>query len=261
MRVVEVMKLKVLGCSGGIGGSQSRTTSFLVDHDILIDCGTGVGDLSLEVLKGIDHVFLTHAHLDHIAALPLMIDSVGEMRAGPVIVHATPETIRILHSHIFNWLIWPDFSAIPDHANPFMRFQPINVGESVDLGGRRITALPARHTVPAVAYRLESGLGQLVFSGDTGYCPELVAAINACPELRHLILETAFAEDQHGLAVASRHLCPSMSRTMLDELNGAPAVHISHLKPGVSERIMEQLQAAGSALSVRRLEQGDVLEF
>ena len=261
MRVVEVMKLKVLGCSGGIGGSQSRTTSFLVDHDILIDCGTGAGDLPLAVLKGIDHVFLTHAHLDHIAALPMMIDSVGELRESPVVVHASPETIRILHSHIFNWLIWPDFSTIPDHANPYMRFQTIGVGETVSLGGRGVTALPARHTVPAVAYRLDSGAGQLVFSGDTAYCPELVAAINACPDLRHLILETAFAEEQHGLAVASRHLCPSMSRTMLDELHGAPAVHISHLKPGVGERIMEQLRAAGSALTVRRLDQGDVLEF
>jgi 3',5'-cyclic-nucleotide phosphodiesterase len=261
MRVVEVMKLKVLGCSGGIGGSQSRTTSFLVDDDVLLDCGTGVGDLPLAVLKGIDHVFLTHAHLDHIAALPLMIDSVGELREKPIVVHATPETIRILHSHIFNWLIWPDFSAIPDHARPFMRFQPIGVGECVNLDGRGITALPARHTVPAVAYRLDSGEGQLVFSGDTGYCPELVAEINRCANLRHLILETAFAEEQHGLAVASRHLCPSMSRTMLDEIHGAPAVHISHLKPGVSERIMEQLRAAGSALSVRRLDQGDVLEF
>lgn len=261
MRVVEVMKLKVLGCSGGIGGSQSRTTSFLVDDDILLDCGTGVGDLSLEVLKGIDHVFLTHAHLDHIAALPLMIDSVGELRDAPVTIHATPETIRILHSHIFNWLIWPDFSAIPDHSRPFMRFQPMNVGERVELGGRAITALPARHTVPAVAYCLDSGAGQLVFSGDTAYCAELVARINDCAALRHLILETAFAEEQQGLAVASRHLCPSMSRTLLDELRGAPAVHISHLKPGVGARIMAQLQAAGSALSVRRLDQGDVLEF
>ena len=48
---------------------------------------------------------------------------------------------------------------------------------------------------------------------------------------------------------------------LLDELHGAPAVHISHLKPGVGERIMEQLRAAGSALTVRRLDQGDVLEF
>ncbi len=261
MRVVEVMKLKVLGCSGGIGGSQSRTTSFLVDDDILLDCGTGVGDLPLEVLKGVDHVFLTHAHLDHIAALPLMIDSVGELRDAPVTIHATPETIRILHSHIFNWLIWPDFSAIPDHARPFMRFQPMNVGERVELDGRGITALPARHTVPAVAYCLDSGAGQLVFSGDTAYCAELVTRINECPALRHLILETAFAEEQQGLAVASRHLCPSMSRTLLDEIRGTPAVHISHLKPGVGARIMAQLQAAGSALGVRRLDQGDVLEF
>jgi ribonuclease BN (tRNA processing enzyme) len=261
VRMKEAMKLKVLGCSGGIGGSQSRTTSFLVDEDILVDCGTGVGDLPLEVLVRIDHVFLTHAHLDHIAALPLMIDSVGEQRQGPVLVHATPETIRILHSHIFNWLVWPDFSAIPDHHEPFMRFQPIRVGERVELGGRSITALPARHTVPAVAYRLDSGSGQLVFSGDTAYCPELIEAINACPHLRHLILETAFAEEQHGLAVASRHLCPSMARALLDEIGGAPELHISHLKPGVGARIIAQLEAAGRGLPVRALARGDVLEF
>ena len=44
------MQLKVLGCSGGIGGSL-RTTSCLLDHDILIDAGTGVGDLTLAELK------------------------------------------------------------------------------------------------------------------------------------------------------------------------------------------------------------------
>ena len=34
------MRIKVLGCSGGIGGRHLRTTSFLLDHDILIDAGT-----------------------------------------------------------------------------------------------------------------------------------------------------------------------------------------------------------------------------
>src|SRR5690606_831156 len=103
------MKFRVLGCSGGIG-ARARTTSFLVDEDILIDAGTGVEDLSIEELARIDHVFLTHSHLDHIAALPLLVDSVGGMRDKPLVVHALPETIVALRTHIFNWTIWPDFT-------------------------------------------------------------------------------------------------------------------------------------------------------
>ena len=39
------MKVRVLGCSGAIAQG-CKTTSFLVDQDMLIDAGTGVGDLS-----------------------------------------------------------------------------------------------------------------------------------------------------------------------------------------------------------------------
>jgi hypothetical protein len=39
------MQIRVLGCSGSIAAG-SRTTSFLVGEDLLIDAGTGVGDLS-----------------------------------------------------------------------------------------------------------------------------------------------------------------------------------------------------------------------
>ncbi|TAH40668.1 MAG: 3',5'-cyclic-nucleotide phosphodiesterase [Betaproteobacteria bacterium] len=255
------MKLKVLGCSGGIGGAQARTTSFLVDEDILVDCGTGVGDLELDALARIDHIFISHAHLDHIAALPLLIDSVGDSRGAPIIIHATAETIRILHSHVFNWLIWPDFSTIPDRHRPFIRFQPIRVNETVRLGRRSITAQPAHHTVPAVSFCLDSGAGQLIYSGDTAYCPELIAAINAQPALRHLIIETAFSDDQRGLALASRHLCPGMVVEMLAELVVSPEVHISHLKPGQGDRIMQQIVAHEPRLPPQRLVQGQVLEF
>jgi ribonuclease BN (tRNA processing enzyme) len=110
------MKVRILGCSGGIGGRHLRTTSMLVDHDILIDAGTGVADLSLAELAMIDHVFITHSHLDHIASLPLMIDSIADMRDKPLTVYATDSTLEILKNHIFNWAIWPDFSEIPSHA-------------------------------------------------------------------------------------------------------------------------------------------------
>jgi 3',5'-cyclic-nucleotide phosphodiesterase len=86
------MHLRVLGCSGGIGGNL-RTTSMLLDHDVLIDAGTGVGDLTLSDLKQIDHIFVTHSHLDHVACIPFLVDTVGGMRDTPVIVHATLETL------------------------------------------------------------------------------------------------------------------------------------------------------------------------
>jgi 3',5'-cyclic-nucleotide phosphodiesterase len=255
------MKLKVLGCSGGIGGSRTRTTSFLVDVDVLVDCGTGVGDLEFEQLARVDHVFVTHSHMDHITSIPLMVDSVGEVRNMPLTVYATEETIRILRSHVFNWLVWPDFTSIPDRRHPFLRFQPVKVGETVRLGSRRITALPAHHTVPAIGYCLDSGSGKLVYTGDTAYSRELIAAINGLSDLHHLIVETAFSDEQHGLALASRHLCPSMLRAMLDELVVSPAVHISHLKPGLDDFIMSQIDAQVGRLRPRALVQGEVLVF
>ncbi|MDO9598140.1 MAG: 3',5'-cyclic-nucleotide phosphodiesterase [Azoarcus sp.] len=255
------MKLTVLGCSGGIGGAKARTTAFLVDDDVLVDCGTGVGDLELDALKQIDHIFITHPHLDHIASIPLLVDSVGDERGYPVTVYATLETLRILRSHIFNWLVWPDFTSIPDRHRPFLRFQPMKLGESVKLGGRTLTAMPAHHTVPAVSYCIDSGNAQLLYSGDTAYCPELIAAINGLPELRHLIIETAFPDEQRGLAMASRHLCPSMLVAMLDELTVSPEVYISHLKPGLGERIMEQIESYSARLRPVPLVQGQIIEF
>jgi len=73
-----------------------RTTSFLINDSVLIDAGTGVGDLALEEMSAIDHVFLTHSHLDHIAALPLMLDAVASQRKSPLTLHALDETLRAL---------------------------------------------------------------------------------------------------------------------------------------------------------------------
>ena len=161
------MKLRILGCSGGIGGRHLRTTSMLLDNDILIDAGTGVADLSLTELSLIDHVFLTHSHLDHVASIPFMVDTVGGMRDQPLTLWAVPATLEILRNHIFNWSIWPDFAQIPSPEKPFLRYREIQVGDTVELKKRKLTVLPANHVVPAVGYHLDSGRESLVFTGDT----------------------------------------------------------------------------------------------
>ncbi len=254
------MKLRVLGCSGGIGGNL-RTTSFLLDHDVLIDAGTGVNELSLTELSVIDHIFVTHSHLDHICSIPFMADSVGFMRDRPLTIYATADTLQILQQHMFNWKIWPDFSEIPNSQQPIMRYQEIALGETVMLNGRRITALPANHVVPAVGYHLDSGASSLVFTGDTTSNPALWPIVNRIENLRYLIIETAFSNSERELAVLSKHMCPSMLAAELKLLKRSAEVFITHLKPGEIELTMSEIEQAVGALSPKMLLNNHEFEF
>ncbi|MDP1651802.1 MAG: 3',5'-cyclic-nucleotide phosphodiesterase [Rhodocyclaceae bacterium] len=255
------MKIRILGCSGGIGGRHLRTTSILVDNDILIDCGTGVADLSIAELAQIDHVFLTHSHMDHIACLPLMIDTVGDLRNQPLTVHALPATAAILRKHIFNGAIWPDFTEIPGSDAPWLRFESVAVGQVVEMDGRRIVPLPVCHTVPAVAYQLDSGAASLVFSGDTGVCREFWEAVNAIANLKTLLIETAFSNRERTMAEASLHLCPSLLFEELSHLRLRPDIFITHLKPGQIELTMEEIENSIGEHKPRMLQNNQVFEL
>ena len=254
------MKLRILGCSGGIGGNL-RTTSLLLDHDVLIDAGTGLGELSLAEMSVIDHVFVTHSHLDHIACLPLLVDSVGFMRDRPLLIHATAETLAILQEHVFNWEIWPDFAEIPNLHQPVMRYEEIKVGETIDVGGRKLTPLPVNHVVPAVGFRIDSGNASLAFSGDTTTCDELWDAINQIQNLRYLIVETAFSDAEKELAVLSKHLCPSMLAEELKKLKLDPEIFITHLKPGEVELTMREISERVQGVHPKILQNGQTFEF
>jgi len=254
------VKLTVLGCSGGIGGNL-RTTSFLVDEDILIDAGTGVGNLSLSEMASIDHVFVTHAHLDHVACIPFLVDSVGYLRARPLTVHGSKETIRALREHIFNWHIWPDFTTIPSADRPYLCYEPFRLGEPIELNGRSVAAIPANHVVPAVGFHLNSGKGSLIFSGDTTRNPALWRYVNKIENLRYLIIETAFPDKEHDVAIASKHLCPSMLAAELAQLERPAEILITHLKPGESELTMREIHSQVGRFRPRMLLHGESFDF
>lgn len=255
-----MIKLRILGCSGGIGGN-ARTTSLLLDHDVLIDAGTGVGDLSLSELSLIEHIFITHSHLDHIACIPLLADSVGFGRDAPLTLHATEATLEILRQHLFNWKIWPDFSQIPSTQQPLIRYSAIQLGQPVELGARRITALPANHTVPAVGFRIDSGTTSLVFSGDTINCDALWEEVNRIPNLRYLVIETAFCNADKEVAIMAKHFCPSLLAEDLCKLKLDPEIYITHLKPGEVDLIMQEVRECVRGFAPGMLQNGQVFEF
>ncbi|HEX2543250.1 MAG TPA: 3',5'-cyclic-nucleotide phosphodiesterase [Ramlibacter sp.] len=236
------MRVRVLGCSGAIA-KDCRTTSFLIDGDVLVDAGTGVGDLTLDEMRGIRHVLLTHSHLDHIAALPLMVDSVAATLQEPIQVHALPGTVAALKTHIFNNTIWPDFSRIPSPEHPFVAFNEIQVGQTLELRGKYFEVLPAVHTVPACGYAVATGQGCWVFTGDTERNPAFWRRINQM-DIAALVIETAFSNREQDLARRSLHLSPLALAEELDCIDKAKRfpIFITHTKPAETELIMTEIQ-------------------
>lgn len=246
------MKVRVLGCSGAIA-KDCKTTSFLVDADVLIDAGTGVGDLTLDEMCAINHVFLTHSHLDHVAALPLMVDAVASQRTAPLKIYALAGTIAALKAHIFNNVIWPDFSVIPTVAAPFISFHAINVGETTLITGKTIEALPAVHTVPAVGYAVSAGGPCWVFTGDTERNPAFWQRLEQL-DVAMLVIETAFSNREKDLARRSLHLSPV---ALAEELEGIPPqkqfpIFITHTKPFETELIMDEIAEFDGAVPAGR---------
>lgn len=255
------MRLKILGCSGGIGAG-ARTSSMLVNSDILIDAGTGVGDLKPSQLASIRHVFLTHSHLDHIASLPLLLDSVFDSLGEDCVrVYARDETIQALQAHIFNWVIWPDFSQLPSAENPVLRFESFNPGQTRRLSEFEISAVDVEHTVPSQGFVMSSASSTLAISGDTSTNQTLWPYLNELPRLETLIVEVSFSDQQAELAQQSGHYTPASMVADLKKLKHQPSLWLNAMKPGEEQKILGQVRAALPNREVNMLARGSTFEL
>lgn len=255
------MQIRILGCSGGIGANL-RTTSLLIDNDILIDCGTGLGDLSIEEMRQIRHIFLTHSHLDHIACLPLLVDTLfDQLQQNPVILHCYPDTFDELAKHIFNWTIWPNFFELPSKADAVIQYSPILPGEDCHIAGRTVESVRVNHVVPGAAYRISNGNSAMAYSGDTTSNDEFWRMLNAHDELDLLVVECAFSNNDYELSRQSKHYCPTLLAQDIEKLKYSPRTCITHLKPGEESHIFAEILQAIPDLDLVRLYGGEIFKL
>lgn len=232
----------------------------LVDDDVLIDAGTGIGDLELADLDSIRHVFLTHSHLDHVAGLPMLADRLFDEDQGVTLtVHAREETLRAVQDHLFNGVIWPDFSRLPSPEAPMLRWHACKPGDSIRVGCRSFHAVDVMHTVPSLGFTVQNSGGAFAVSGDTRTNETLWPVLNACDDLKVLVIEVSFPDEMQELASESGHYTPQSMTADLVRLRHAPEIWLTGMKPGEEERIYRQVCAAAPDKNIKMLSRGTVL--
>ena len=253
------VRVRVLGAHGG-SSPFHRQTSFLVNGSLCVDAGSLTDALPLDEQSLVRAVLVTHAHMDHVASLPFLVENTFGRRAAPLEIAAPEEVLDALRKHLFNDALWPDFSSLPNHQVPAVAFRAIPLGEPFEIAGLEGTAIPVSHIVPTCGYILSGGGACVVFSGDTGPTEALWKAVRARGDVKGLFVECSFPSDLQGLADSSKHLTPATLRTEMEKFPKGPPVYLYHMKPPTLARLRAEI----AALSDRRvtvLADGDELTF
>jgi cAMP phosphodiesterase len=253
------MKVQVLGCAGA-ELPKHNMPGFLIDNTVLLDAGTIGLALDYKNQKVIKDIFITHAHLDHIKAIPFFADNLVTRGAGhSVSIYSDREVIEILRQNIFNGLIWPDYSLIPSPEKPTIRYVPIESETTIQLTKHRVTAYHVNHTTPAVGYMVENDAGKkIIYTGDTGPTDQIW---RACDEniLDAVIIEVSFPNRMTDLALTTGHLTPNLLAKEVLKMKNLPLrFFISHSKPSHLEEIYSEL-AEISKKYIEVLQDGQVI--
>jgi ribonuclease BN (tRNA processing enzyme) len=253
------MEIEVLG---GFGGEAlgCRTTSLLIDDALALDAGSLARVLSVERQLGVRSVLLSHSHLDHVSSLPFFIENIYGHAHDPIDIYASAATLAVLHQHLFNDALWPDFTRLPDHVRPAMRLRELEAEVPVEIEGVRITPIPVNHPVPTFGYLLERDGAAVLWSSDTGPTERLWQVANDTPGLRAVCLEISFDDSMQQIADLSGHLTPRSAERELAKLERPVPVLLHHLKPPCIDAIRYEVRRLKNP-RIGYLEQGRSYDF
>lgn len=253
------MKIQVLGSYGGENAG-CRMTCLLVNDHVALDAGSLSQALSIEQQVEVQAIVLTHSHMDHTTSLPFFVENVFGKSDRPIDIYAGAATIYAIRKYLFNNEVWPDFSRLPNHLLPVLRFHELEDGIPCSIGDLQFTPVPVHHAVPTFGYLIEAGGASVLWSSDTGPTHKLWEVANSTPSLKAICIETSFDNSMQEVADLSMHLTPRTLRAELDKLERDVPVYLHHLKPPCAAQIRREVAAMGMP-QLRFLEQGETYEF
>lgn len=239
------MKLQLLPTSfdaNGCATAQQHLCCFVIDDRVAIDAGSLAMATTLQQKKQIRDVVLTHAHLDHIAGLPLFIDDLFASLKTPVCVHASAEVAAILERDIFNWDIYPRFSELQNQFGEVMAYDIFAPGEAFQAAHLSLKAIKVNHKVPSVGFVIADEKSKIALTGDTAEMQHFWNFVNAEKKLDALLIECAFPDELNDLARNSHHLTPRCLRHELGKFAHSECpIFVINLKPMYRQKIVAEI--------------------
>jgi ribonuclease BN (tRNA processing enzyme) len=229
--------------SEGHGARGFFVSSYVIDDVVAIDAGgLGlIGDLSAQ--SHVQHVFITHSHLDHIASLPVFLDTVFQSGNECVTLHASAATLETLRRDVFNDRVWPDFIGMSETGPPFVKVEPLEPGRPVEAAGLRLHPIPVDHVVPTLGFLVEAPGVTVAIPSDTGPTELFWRRAAGAMDLKAVFLEASFPNAMESLAVISKHLTPAMFAGEVRKLARPVAFIAVHIKPRFYDQVVAELQA------------------
>jgi ribonuclease BN (tRNA processing enzyme) len=237
------LAIRALGPFGGSAPGY-RLTTFLIDGDTALDAGSLTEALPLSAQRRVRRVVLTHAHFDHIASIPFLVENLFG-QSSPLEILAPEPVLATISRDIFNDRVWPDFTRLPSRARPSVRLRTIPEGRPFRAGSVTLTPFAVSHIVPAYGYVVAKPGRSVVFSGDTEPTDAIWRAARGARSLKAIFLELSFADELGHVARASRHLTPSMVRSELGKAPAGIPIFLYHMKPPSLSAIRRQVAAIG----------------
>ena len=192
----------------------------------------------------IEHIFLTHSHIDHIVDLPFLIDLYYADQKHTLQIYALQETIDTLKKHIFNFDIYPDFSQInlQNSENKALEFNAIEYGESYSVDGVTLVPIETNHTVKSCGYIISKDDKSILFTADTYINDNIWNILNRDKNITSLITEVSFPSSMQDLARISKHYTPKILYEELKKLKRNDInIYLLHFKPNYMEIILKEI--------------------
>jgi ribonuclease BN (tRNA processing enzyme) len=253
------MRLQVLGGFGG-ESRDCRMTCLLVNGSIALDAGSLSQVLSIERQVEVHSILLSHSHMDHTNSLPFFIENVYGKSERPIEIHASEATVYAIRKYLFNNATWPDFTRLPNHLLPAMRFTEFESEVPLTIDGVTFTPIPVDHLVPTHGFLIEQDGVAVLWSSDTGPTQRLWEVANRTPNLKAVCIETSFDNSLQEVADISLHLTPRTLEIELRKLQKRVPILVHHLKPPCVEKIHEEVRRLGNP-DIEFLEQGKEYRF